>query len=184
MNTEEWRIVIGDNSYLVSSHGRVKRLRHRITYKDGRTFIREERILKSTPKQGYPSVGIKSRGPVCIHTLVAEAFLGPKPKDARTVNHKDGNKSNNNADNLEWASYSENNRHARLTKLNRQHGENCNLTYFGDDVIDAIRILWPTNRFTYKELGALFNMSQIHVYEIVSMKSRTRPTVHCNLSQK
>lgn len=149
---------------------------HRITYKDGRTFTRDERTLVTKPKLGYPSVNLTLRGRVCVHTLVAEAFIGPKPSGARTVNHKDGNKHNNAAANLEWASYAENNRHARLTKLNRQHGENCNLSAFSDDAVDAIRLLWPTRRFTQKELGALFNMSENHVYEIVSGKSRRQPT--------
>jgi hypothetical protein len=132
--------------------------------------------MASKPKQGYPSVNLTLRGRICVHTLVAEAFIGPRPHNARTVNHKDGDKHNNAAENLEWASYAENNRHARLTKLNRQHGENCNLSEFGDDTVDAIRLLWPTSRFTQKELGVLFGMSEGHVYEIVSGKSRRQPT--------
>ncbi|WEL99704.1 MULTISPECIES: HNH endonuclease signature motif containing protein [Delftia] len=176
MNNEVWSLVSGEPTFEVSSLGRVKKLTHRITYKDGRTFIRNERVLNPKPKQGYPAVYLTTRGQVCIHTLVAEAFLGPRPEGARTVNHKDGDKCNNRADNLEWASYAENNRHARLFKLNRQHGERCNLTAFGDDKVDAIRLLWPTRRFTQKELGDLFGMSEGHVYEIVSGKSRRQPT--------
>lgn len=176
MNNEVWKLVAGEPTCEVSSLGRVKKLTHRITYKDGRSFVREERFLAPKPKQGYPAVNLTFRGAVCIHTLVAEAFLGPRPENARTVNHKDGDKLNNAASNLEWASYAENNRHARLNKLNKQHAERCNLTMFGDDKIDAIRLLWPSKRFTQKELGALFGMSEGHVYEIVAGKSRRQPT--------
>lgn len=161
---------------MVSSFGNVKKLPRLITYKDGRSFQREETVLRPKPKQGYPAVDLQVRGRVCIHTLVAEAFIGPRPSWARTVNHKDGNRTNNRAENLEWASYAENNRHARLTKLNNQHGERCNLTVFGDNTVDAIRLLWPTRRFTQKELGALFGMSETHVHEILAGKSRAMPT--------
>lgn len=176
MNNEDWKPVAGEPTCVVSSLGRVKKLRHRITYKDGRTFERAERLMDPRPKQGYPAVDLHIRGRTCIHTLVAEAYIGPRPDWARTVNHKDGDKLNNTPANLEWASYAENNRHARLTKLNNQHGERCNLTTFGDDKVDAIRLLWPTRRFTQKELGALFDMSEGHVYEIVANKSRKVPT--------
>nr|WP_255430669.1 HNH endonuclease [Xenorhabdus sp. TS4] len=52
-----------------------------------------------------------------VHTLVAEAFLAGS---GETVNHINGNKQDNRACNLEWASYSENHLHAVATGLNKQ----------------------------------------------------------------
>ena len=177
MNREIWLPIVGFNgNYLVSSFGRVKSLAREVTYKDGRKRITNEMLLKVSSKQGYPSVSLPGGKRTCVHTLVAEAFIGPKPKSARTVNHLDGNKQNNRAENLEWASYAENNRHARLVNLNKQHGEKCNLTRFGDDSVDAVRILWASKRFTQIEIANLFSMSETHVGEITRMKSRVRKT--------
>ncbi len=171
-----WKPVDGFNgAYEVSMCGKVRSKERRVIYKDGRSFLKPVHVFDPKPIKGYPSVALPG-GRQCVHTLVARAFLGPKPESARTVNHKDGNKKNNHVSNLEWATYAENNRHARLTKLNKQHGENCNLSKFGDDTVDAIRLLWPTRRFTQLELGTLFGMSENHIFEIVKGISRVNPT--------
>ena len=55
------------------------------------------------------------------HRLVAEYFL-ENPNNLPVVNHKDGNKLNNNVNNLEWVSYSQNVLHAYQSNLIK----NCN----------------------------------------------------------
>lgn len=107
MNTqEEWKPIAECNGeYYVSNHGRVK------SYKCGK-----ERILKpSLIGNGYPAViitqGKAIRKCYTIHKLMALAFI-PNPENKSSVNHKDGNKTNNHIDNLEWMTSKENVQHA------------------------------------------------------------------------
>jgi hypothetical protein len=63
---------------------------------------------------GYPVVDLlkhNKRVKYPIHRLVALAFI-PNPLDKPCVNHLDGNKLNNHVDNLEWCTYSENEKHS------------------------------------------------------------------------
>lgn len=83
------------------------------------------RLLKpqETP-HGYLTVGLYSNEGKArkfrIHRLVAEAFI-PKVLGKKHVNHKDGDKKNNNVNNLEWVDHVENDLHAK--KILRKQGK-------------------------------------------------------------
>lgn len=93
------------------------RIKHRLynlqVGDDGSVVGPSGRVLKPRLTNcGYLSVAVYICGKqkaLTIHRLVAECFV---PGRADTVNHKDGNKKNNCAENLEWCSRSENSRHA------------------------------------------------------------------------
>lgn len=111
---EVWKDVIGyEGIYQVSNTGEVKRIG---TYKNqhGKEWTSNKILKPATKSNGYMFVGLSKDNKVSskhIHRLVAEAFI-PNPFNKPTVNHKDGNKSNNTVENLEWVTYLENNMHS------------------------------------------------------------------------
>ena len=110
---EIWVDIHGfEGFYQVSNIGRVRSLDRTITRSDGRTKHIEGKIisLNCTTNSGYFTVDLYKDNvshKYYAHRLVAEHFCD-NPCNKPIVNHKDENKLNNNADNLCWATYSEN----------------------------------------------------------------------------
>lgn len=113
-----WRDVVAyEGLYQISSKGRIKSLDRRITQRKGSTEYTRTfpgRILR--PACGPYMIVVLRRDLKSItwglHILVCEAFHGSKPTPKHEVNHKNGNKHDNRASNLEWATRSQNVQHA------------------------------------------------------------------------
>lgn len=127
MKNEIWKDIVGyEGLYQVSNLGRIKRLEKITKWHTKHTSysrLDKEKILtQEILKNGYPGIrlsknGIKKR--IAAHRIIAKAFL-PNPENKPCINHKDGDRTNNNIENLEWCTYSENNIH-EWRVLKKQH---------------------------------------------------------------
>ena len=103
--------------YQVSNQGKVKSLERKVRHSEGGWKNWKERIIKPYKgNHGYLMLGLSNDGhrkAFTIHRLVALAFIS-NPDNKAEVNHKDGDKTNNLLENLEWNTPSENTKHAHL----------------------------------------------------------------------
>lgn len=117
-----YKFIEGFPSYFVTKDGRV----YSINYRGKRGWTKQ--LCFKRDKIGYLAVSLwcdkSKRGKYKrIHRIVAEAFI-PNPENKREVNHKDGIKTNNNVENLEWMTTLENIRHGKEHKLFRSRRGN------------------------------------------------------------
>jgi hypothetical protein len=174
---EIWKDIVGfEGRYQVSNIGNIRGLSRPLIYKDGRKGTLPGKPIKGViSSTGYICVTLDSKSRRLVHRLVAEAFL-PQQKYRVIVNHIDGNKANNCLNNLEWATYAENNHHARAKGLNRQHGENCNLAKYTDQFINAVKAVHSKYHARYDDLGKIFGIHPRHAYQIVTGRTRAMQT--------
>ena len=112
--------------YEVSSSGLVRSLDRTVPHSAYENMKLVGRIKKQTvDNQGYSYISLCKNGKCLVkrvHRLVAATFLPKSHK--KEVNHKNGKKSDNRKENLEWCTALENTTHAFKNKLmNRRDGE-------------------------------------------------------------
>lgn len=124
---EIWKDIPGyEGRYQISNKGQVKSLPRYVSNHTGKLLVKEKILAQRPDFKGYMRIDLKDN---CgkkhyfgIHRLVATAFI-PNPENKPQINHIDGNKANNNIDNLEWCTNSENQKHAYRMGLNRVTGK-------------------------------------------------------------
>lgn len=97
----------GYENYSITNYGRL-------------VNTKDNYVIKSHIKQGYYRFRIKVNGKykyLLKHRLIAKAFVPQNNRNKMVINHRDGNKLNNNIINLEWSTIEENNSHAHKIGL-------------------------------------------------------------------
>lgn len=151
-NSVEWKNIPGfDARYFVSDDGRVwSRCRNKYL------------SLTSNKSDGYIRVSLYS-GVHLVHRLVAISFLGERSN--RQVNHIDGNKKNNNVNNLEWVTASENATHStyNLTSITNAHKSPSH---------NLVKDLYLSGKYSYSKLAKMFNVSKTTIASILGTNGK------------
>lgn len=157
------RNVVGYDNYIISDNGEVFNKRN--INKPLKTRIN---------KHGYKYLNLSKNGIVkskLIHRIVAEAFLNYQ--DGDVVNHKDGNKLNNNIDNLEFCTQKDNVKHAFDNGLMHPiNGEECPWSKLTDEEVLKIRKEYIPFICSYNMLAKKYNVSKSEIIQIVNNKIR------------
>lgn len=149
--------------YQISNLGRIKSLQRPAKNHSGLTKTLKEKYLNThISKTGYYVIDFKKdsiRKTFKVHRLIAFAFID-KVEGKDFINHKNGVKTDNRIENLEWCTIAENNSHSRATGLSKQKGcDNVSSKLTKDQVIFIINTTIPL-----KDLAIMFNVNFSTVY--------------------
>jgi hypothetical protein len=106
-----------------------------------------------------------------VHRLVAQTFI-PNPLNLPEVNHKNGIKTDNRVENLEWCTRKNNSLHA--SKHNLYHpakGENHPYSKLKEFQVKEIRKKYSTNNYTHLQLANEYSISDGTIYAIIHYKT-------------
>ena len=135
-------------------------------------FEKELKLKQGKDSNGYLMVTLCKNGKTksyYVHRLIAEAYI-PNPDNKPQVNHKNGNKTDNRIENLEWVTISENRQHAFDIGLQIK-GEKHHLSKLKDSDIYEIFELRKQG-LLLKEIGDIFGVCYSTIGKILKKYNR------------
>ena len=165
--TEVWRPIVGwEEVYDVSSWGRVRRRKAAPGTSAGLV------LNPVIGNRGYRVTTLYDRArreTRTVHSLVAAAFLGPRPCMAE-VNHVDHDRTNNRVNNLEYVSRQQNHDHAKRAgrlKGGGAKGERSHRAKLTSEDVVWIRQAYPTGQFTMQHVATRLGITKQAVCRII-----------------
>lgn len=146
MKIIEWKPIKDFNGYFINELGEVKSVR---SFRGTREII----LKGSVNQQGYKIISMIKNGKVytkTLHRLLMVTFKENKD-NLSCINHIDGNKSNNNLDNLEWCTYGHNEKEAYRLGLKESRIKEKEIVQLTKDYV--IENFWKSSNEIQRQLG-------------------------------
>ena len=105
--------------------------------------------------------------------MVAELFI-PNPENKPCVNHKNGIKTDNRAENLEWVTDSENQKHSYANGLNSRNGLNNGMSKLNYDIAHRIRAEYMMKNITgitQAKLAERYKVAENTIRQVIKNKT-------------
>jgi hypothetical protein len=137
-------------------------------YENGIIVGKSGSVLNPTKtKAGYYVINMyvnKKKKRMYVHRIVALCYID-NPENKATVNHKDGDKSNNSVKNLEWLTQTDNAKHAWSSGLNN------NSFKLNKNQVDEIKYLYNNTKTSHRKLALKYSVTHAQIYNILNNKS-------------
>lgn len=183
---EQWNSVPDYELYYeVSNKGRIRSLPRKAKTANGERTVHGRVMKESVNTSGYSTIRLFKDGrgeTVMIHRLVALVFIS-NPDNKPQVNHKDFNRRNNNADNLEWTTRQENITHAKDAGRHQKGETHHKAKLTTQEILEIVEVFNAGGATTYS-LAKTYKVDQKLISSILNKKHRVKELEGVDVKKK